>query len=352
MSTVAFGALTTRREASDSGKSTSAQPPGLNSYVDTLAALVPAEVLAIHMLVMSIVTTTDSQGRTTLADAATLRVAFWLLIGLSAVLYVLGRRPVPTPAQLRKTSDAAPFWQRWEWQDWIRLLIPPAAFVGWTMLEPVSAWTAVAPHTSIEMRVLIATVTAVMLAAVTKALVSHADNKQPPAPLTGQAIRAQMSGKVTTKDVHVTKEPQTAGKLPAHQPTGYLHDLTNVPVAGSNPADDELTGPMRTQSPRPRLSGRLGPSDALLDQDCPEIEPDVARFVLPAVARQGGQTSAAVKFAHDGAPQRSTQPRTPLRRTSGSSCEKRVCRRDLPERRTRCVITAVSVISVNVARKP
>jgi hypothetical protein len=31
---------------------------------------------------------------------------------------------------------------------------------------------------------------------------------------------------------------------------------------------------------------------------------------------------------------------------------RRECRRNLPERRTRCVIAAVSVTSVNVARKP
>ena len=49
MSSVAFGALQTRREKSDSETSKSAQPPGLNSYIDILAALVPAEVLAIRI---------------------------------------------------------------------------------------------------------------------------------------------------------------------------------------------------------------------------------------------------------------------------------------------------------------
>lgn len=181
MSSVAFGALTTRREQSGSGTSKSEQPPGLNSYIDILAALVPAEVLAIHALIIATVTKTNPQGQIQITDPATLRWAFWLLIGLSMVLFILGRRPVPTPRAVRQQSDGtASWWQRLEWQDLIRLLIPPAAFVGWTMLEPTSVWNAVAPSVSSGMRMLIPMVGAVFLAAVTKALVSHADNKLSP----------------------------------------------------------------------------------------------------------------------------------------------------------------------------
>lgn len=181
MSSVAFGALQTRREKSASGTSKSEQPPGLNSYIDVLAALVPAEVLAIHALVIAAVTTPNRGGQPTITDAATLRLAFWLLMGLSAALFVLGRRPVPAPAVVRQESaGAVPLWQRWEWQDWIRILIPPAAFAGWAMLEPTSVWSAVAPHMSSGTRILIPLVGAVLLAAVTKALATHADKKPSP----------------------------------------------------------------------------------------------------------------------------------------------------------------------------
>lgn len=179
MSSVAFGALTTRREVAVSGTSKSVLPPGLNGYIDILAALVPAEVLAVHATVLSIVATSSSQGQTRITDVTTAKWAFWLLLGLSVVLFVLGRGGA---AAVLGNQDAGgrTAQPRWEWQDAVRLLIPPMAFVGWTMLEPVSAWNAVAPHVSAGMRVLIAAVGAVALAAITKALTTHADKKSPP----------------------------------------------------------------------------------------------------------------------------------------------------------------------------
>jgi hypothetical protein len=193
MSSVAFGALTTRRENSASGTSKSVQPPGLNSYIDILTALVPAEVLAIHATILSIVATSNSQGQTQITDPTTARWAFWLLLALSAVLFVLGRGAAPaTPGnQDAGWRSAQP---QWEWQDAIRLLIPPIAFVGWTMLEPVSAWNAVAPHVSAGMRVLLATVGAVALAAVTKALTTHADKKPPPGSLSRDTMPQSLDG--------------------------------------------------------------------------------------------------------------------------------------------------------------
>jgi hypothetical protein len=192
MSTVAFGALTTRREQSDSGTSTSEQPPGLNTYIDILAALVPAEVLAIHALIIAAVTKSVPHGQTQITDSTTLRWAFWLLLGLTVALFILGRRPVPTPAVVRQESGGAvPPLQHWEWQDVIRLLVPPAAFVGWTMLEPTSAWNAVAPNVSSGIRILIPMVGAVLLAAVTKALATHSDKKPAPAQMSERAALKQ-----------------------------------------------------------------------------------------------------------------------------------------------------------------
>jgi hypothetical protein len=199
MSSVAFGVLTTRREESDSGTSKSEQPPALNSYIDILAALVPAEVLAIHALIVATVTKTNPRGQTQITEPATLRWAFWLLIGLSIALFILGRRPVPTPRVVRQQAGGtASRWQRLEWQDLIRLLIPPTAFVGWTMLEPTSVWNAVAPSMPGGMRILIPMVGAVLLAAVTKALVSHSDNKP---------SRAQMAERRALEQ----PEPRTTG---------------------------------------------------------------------------------------------------------------------------------------------
>lgn len=186
MSTVAFGALTTRREKSDSGTSKSTQPPGLNSYIDILAALVPAEVLAIHAIIIAAVTTTNGKGQTQITEPATLRLGFWLLTGLAVVLFVVGRRPSPAPADVRQ-QPGAPSWQHLEWQDVLRGLIAALAFIGWTMLEPTSAWNVIDAGMPTGTRTLIALVGAVFLAALTKALASHSDNKLSPAQQSARA---------------------------------------------------------------------------------------------------------------------------------------------------------------------
>lgn len=226
MSTVAFGALTTRREKSDSGTSKSAQPPGLNSYIDILAALVPAEVLAVHAIIISAVTTT-SRGQTQITQPTTLRLAFWLLAGLSMVLFLLGRRPAPTPADVRQQPGAqVPRWQRLEWQDVIRAAIPPLAFTGWTMLVPTSVWNVVDSGMSGGTRMLIAMVGAVFLAALTKALASHSDNKLSPvqqsvrAAALRQAAAPQPAPAAAATAQPAEEHPEPSPAVPSPTPNG------------------------------------------------------------------------------------------------------------------------------------
>jgi predicted Rossmann-fold nucleotide-binding protein len=248
MSSVAFGALATRREQSDSGTSKSEQPPGLNTYIDVLAALVPAEVLAINALIIAAVTKTIPPGQTQITDQTTLRWAFWLLLGLSAALFVTGRRPVPTPAVVQQQSGVTvPRVRNWEWQDLIRLLIPPAAFVGWAMIEPTSVWNAVAPAMSSGMRLLIPTVGAVLLAAVTKALATHSDKKASPAQMSERSALVQAVQRA------VADKAKLAEQLRAQQ-------AQSSPVAAAAPqaASDQPTQP--PAQPRPAE----GPSPAAL----------------------------------------------------------------------------------------
>src|SRR5215470_9992440 len=171
MSSVVSGALATRREQSNSGTSTSTQPPGLSTYVDVLAALVPAEVLAINTIVVTLVTKSVPGGGTQPTDPATLRLAFWLLLGLSSVLYALGRQQ--SLAQVRRPKG-------WTPADAVRILIPAAAFTGWAMLDPNSAWSAVVPGMSTGTRILIGVVGASAFAAIAKALATQADLKLAP----------------------------------------------------------------------------------------------------------------------------------------------------------------------------
>src|SRR5437762_8580560 len=79
VSTLLYGAVTRKREEAESGKSTNEKPPGLSTYVDALAALVPAEVLALHAVVISRSTTTV-QGATTITAPEQLRFWFWFLL--------------------------------------------------------------------------------------------------------------------------------------------------------------------------------------------------------------------------------------------------------------------------------
>lgn len=58
MSTLAYASLTRRREQAPRGESMRNAPPGVNSYVDALAALVPAEVLSVHALILAVTTET------------------------------------------------------------------------------------------------------------------------------------------------------------------------------------------------------------------------------------------------------------------------------------------------------
>jgi len=58
MSTIAYAQMTNAREAAAPGTSTTTGTPGLKTYVDAFAALVPAEVLTLHALLISFTTET------------------------------------------------------------------------------------------------------------------------------------------------------------------------------------------------------------------------------------------------------------------------------------------------------
>src|SRR4051794_7364855 len=91
MSTLAYGALTRKREEAAPDQSTTTAPPGVKTYVDALTALVPAEILALHAFIISVTTKTEKNAAgesvTTITDPATLKWVFWALLILSVVLY-------------------------------------------------------------------------------------------------------------------------------------------------------------------------------------------------------------------------------------------------------------------------
>src|SRR3954447_1410357 len=127
MSTLAYAAMTHARLAAEPNKPIKPDSPGIKTYVDALAALVPAEVLAAHATILTFTTKTDN-GTVSITGGAALGIAFYALIGLSVILYVGGRLMTA----------------KWDAWDYARCLIPPLAFVGWTMLQKATAFDAVA----------------------------------------------------------------------------------------------------------------------------------------------------------------------------------------------------------------
>jgi len=167
MSTLTYAALTTRREKASPGTSRTTSPPALRTYVDAFAALVPAEVLSLHALIISYTTTTTSAGKTTsITEAGTpaLQMAFYGLIAISIFLYVAAR-----------IKGGA--WDSW---DYCRALIPPLAFIGWTMLQRSTAFDAVWPELTVEKRTTYALLLSVALAGAASALAFQVDKKLPP----------------------------------------------------------------------------------------------------------------------------------------------------------------------------
>jgi hypothetical protein len=133
---------------------------GISTYSDALAALVPAEILTIHALVVTAVTTKTDQGAK-ITDMETLWWAFYGMCILSVFIYVIPRK----------------FGGRWDRLDLVRMLIPLFAFVGWTMLQPTSAFDAIVPLFSIAQRTIVAIFLAVILGVAATLLAYSADAK-------------------------------------------------------------------------------------------------------------------------------------------------------------------------------
>jgi hypothetical protein len=173
VSTIAYAQLTNARESAAPGTSTTTQAPGLRTYVDALAALVPAEVLTLHALIISNTTKTEQQpvtaGATDMktvttilpAAADTLSLAFWGLVILSIALYAAPRH----------------LGGKWDRYDWIRIIIAPLAFFGWTMLQPSTAFDAAFPTMDPFARTVGALFIGAVLGALTAGLAMKVDAK-------------------------------------------------------------------------------------------------------------------------------------------------------------------------------
>lgn len=163
MSTIVYAELTNKREAAPARTSTTTSQPGMKTYVDALSALIPAEVMTLHALTLS--ATTEIEGTITRISAAdSLRFAFWGLILISLFFYTAPRLAG----------------RHWDRLDWVRMLLPPLAFVAWTMLQRSTAFDAAFPGVSDASRTVGGLFLAAVLCAMASWMAIQLDHKDPP----------------------------------------------------------------------------------------------------------------------------------------------------------------------------
>lgn len=182
MSTMAYGVISAQRQAAAKGKSKEEKSPGFGSYVDVVAALVPAEILAANAALLPVMSTTSQDPKsgaavTTITEPGTLKLVFWLSVASCVLLYVASQ--LARAKKERAAADKGKAAARWGYANWVRMLIPAGAYVGWTMLQKSTAFDAIAPSMSQSLRLTLAVFAAIALGVVAKALSDQADGQAP-----------------------------------------------------------------------------------------------------------------------------------------------------------------------------
>lgn len=169
MSSLLYGSLTQRRlnaapetvlaaTAVTAAGGTDGAKDTIKTWQDAMAALVPAEVLALHAVAMSYGTTTKGAGAsavTSITHPSQMAVVYVALMVLAYVLYLTGAR----------TARRG---------QWLRALVPVAAFVLWTMIQPSTAFDALGIDMTSFARTMSAIIGAVVLGGVADALAKRA----------------------------------------------------------------------------------------------------------------------------------------------------------------------------------
>jgi IPT/TIG domain len=204
MSSLVYGVIKGKRVAAPAKQSRTTASPGIGTYVDTIAALVPAEALAIYAgVVIPYATHTSSlNGKkvTVISNPGLLGWSCAGLLALSSLLYLVGRKNPKL--------------------DWgiLSVFIPPAAFAAWMLVQNPSVWDIWWPGSSIGERAVITVFAAVLLGILANTLSVWADaqpgvlavthvspNKGPVAGSTKVTVTG--SGFTTPKAVNFGQEP-------------------------------------------------------------------------------------------------------------------------------------------------
>lgn len=164
MGSFVYGFVTAQRVVAPPGKSQATAAPAMTTYLDSLAALVPAEALALYagVVVPNVTSAVPVTGKTgaVISNPALLSWSCAGLLALSAGLYIVGR--------MREKLTLS-IW------DIPRALIPLAAFTCWMLVQNPGVFDVWWPGSSMAGRVVIAAFTAIMLGVLAKALGYQAD---------------------------------------------------------------------------------------------------------------------------------------------------------------------------------
>jgi hypothetical protein len=174
MSSFVYGLITAKRAAAPAGQSQTTAAPAMRTYVDTLAALVPAEALALYagIVLPNVTNTVSVHGKavTVISDPNLLGWSCAGLLVLSAGLYILGRY---------KTDSKRNIW------DVLRAFIPPAAFTTWMLVQNPGVFDVWWPGSSMAGHVVIAAFAAVVLGVLASVLGYQVDQAAPTPAVTG-----------------------------------------------------------------------------------------------------------------------------------------------------------------------
>jgi hypothetical protein len=185
MGSFVYGYVTAQRAAAPPGESQATAAPAMTTYIDTLAALVPAEALALYagVVIPNVTRAVPVTGKTgaVISDPALLGWSCAGLMVLSAGLYIAGR--------MKERHDLSPW-------DIPRALIPMVAFTGWMLVQNPGVFDVWWHGSSMAGRVVIAAFAATVLGVLAKALGYQADQAGQPAagqptaggPATGELI--------------------------------------------------------------------------------------------------------------------------------------------------------------------
>lgn len=242
-----------------------AKSDNIGQYVQALSGLIPTEVLTLHALTLTVTTTVLAPGDAThkaVVDAAasgaeerqqmgsaaitaisapgTLEAAFWGLIALSILLYL-----VPRGYMAWKSADPAiparHWYRRMRFVDWIGVAIPPLSFLAWTMLQRTTAFDAAFPHVEEANRTVIGLFLAVVLVAVSGWIAFK------PVEAAANPINGEGRGEAPRDDGGADHDGGDHGSDAPHT-DGQNNDGQNTP-AGDPPAGD--AGDDASDAPHP-----------------------------------------------------------------------------------------------------